>query len=87
MIIPREYFKKFIEACKRNLDENYKLIAPTDYKYGIGKEIYKIVNTKTIIKRHNDDAENIMGVFIDVFPLDYSDNDWGLFLEVDLLKS
>ena len=76
--IPRSYFKKFIEACKLDLPDNYKLISPTEYEYGITMEVYKIVNDNTIIIE-NEDSEKKMGIFIDVFPLDYSDNKWSNF--------
>lgn len=76
--IPRIYFNKFIEACKKDLSGEYKLISPTEYEYGITMEVFKMVNDKTLVIE-NENSERKMGIFIDIFPLDYSDNNWSTF--------
>lgn len=77
--IPRKYFNEFIEKSKHLLPEYYKLITSEDYEYEINYDTVKIVDNRYTIKeleRENLGVE--MGLFIDIFPLDETNNKWSV---------
>jgi len=72
--IPRKYFKSLLKILRDKLPEYYKVRTIED-NLGIYGEIAKIEDTRTIvIEKGREEYE--CGVFIDLFPLDYSDNNW-----------
>ncbi len=77
--IPRDSFAKAIELLKINLDSNYKVTTVED-EIGIFGEIVKIEDTRTVItEKTRKDTDKTYGVFIDIFPLDYTNNNYGRF--------
>lgn len=84
--IPREHYAKAIEVFRKELKSPYRLITYEDSDICLD-EACKIMDTRTIV--HQDDAyhKDNLGVFIDIFPLDYSDGKTGLFSNYMLLRT
>lgn len=77
--IPRESFAKAIGLLKQNLKSNYKVTTVED-GVGIFGEIVKIEDVRTVIQeKTRRETDKTCGVFIDVFPLDYTNNNYGRF--------
>ena len=78
--IPRPYFSKAIEILKNELPERYRLLTTYDSPRMLG-DLCKIEDTKTLIKETawKQDLKDDMGIFIDLFPLDYSDGKYSFF--------
>lgn len=75
--IPRKYYSKAIQILKEQLPKEYHVTTIED-NVGIFGEIVKIVDTRTIIQEINRDTDsNEIGVFVDIFPIDYTDNNYG----------
>ena len=74
--IPRKYYNHALEVLKQQLPSNYKLFTYKDKKYVWG-EIAKIEDTTTLIKEKGVKDGLGHGVFIDIFPLDHTDNNYG----------
>lgn len=72
--IPREYYKQFTEVCQIELKEPYafKHLLNSEYAVlGIGK----LVATNTIVRElYAVKSEEKLGVNIDIFPLDYTND-------------
>ena len=84
--VPRKYIKELISALKNELPNNYSVITPLD-DYGIINEIIKIYDNRTIVDEFGKEhISNRMGVFIDVFPLDRSNNNWSLLSRNKLIS-
>ena len=74
--VPRKYIKELISALKNELPNNYSVITPLD-DYGVVNEIIKITDNRTIVAEvGKEHIPNRMGIFIDVFPLDRSNDNW-----------
>lgn len=74
--VPRKYISKLIVCLKNELPQNMKIILPSD-DYGVVSEIIKVSDFNTIIDEQNKEhIKKKMGLFIDIFPLDESDNNW-----------
>lgn len=74
--VPRKYIKKLLEVLRNELPAHLSVITPLD-GYGVVNEIIKITDNRTIVEEHG--KEHIikkMGLFIDIFPLDRSNNNW-----------
>lgn len=74
--VPRKYIKKLLEVLRNELPAHLSVITPLD-GYGVANEIIKITDNRTIVEEHG--KEHIikkMGLFIDIFPLDRSNNNW-----------
>ena len=77
--IPREYFVKAIGLIRNNLNSNYRLTTVED-NVGIFGEIVKIEDVRTIVQEKTRlKTSSTYGVFIDIFPLDYTNNNYGRF--------
>lgn len=75
--IPRDYVQKFKEVCKKELPSPYVLYSSDDRNIGLDCDTMKIVNTSTLIEEINRDNKiQPMGIFIDIFPLDTTNNNW-----------
>ena len=74
--VPRKYIKHLVRILRKELPDYMSVITPLD-DYGVVNEIIKVTDNRTEIDEYNKDhISNKMGVFIDVFPLDESNNDW-----------
>lgn len=74
--VPRLYYNDLINILKEELPDYLSCITHYD-NYGVSNEIVKISDNRTIIEESNKGyIRNKMGLFIDVFPLDESDNNW-----------
>lgn len=78
--VPRDFFQNAVDVLSRELPPRYKLRTTFDSPRILG-DLCKIEDTATLIqettwKSHLKDE---MGVFIDLFPLDYSDGKYDLF--------
>lgn len=71
IIMTRDNYDKFVFLCENNVfDKRYCLItAANDKKYF--KLYSKFVDLKTIIVDSRDKTSKKMGLFVDVFPVDY----------------
>ena len=78
--IPRTYINLFIKICKRNLPWYYKLVCSEDYEYQINYDTIKLIDIRYSIKEVGRETLNVnMGLFIDIFPLDESNDSWSRF--------
>lgn len=80
--MPRKDYKKFIEICKKDLNEKYFL----DY-IGSNKNYWlpfmKIRNRKTIYEEKWQKYYNgEKGIWVDIFPLDYTNKENSFFLKL-----
>lgn len=78
--VPREYYKKCINLLEKELPFYYKV--ETAYKNDkIIGDFIKIQDTRTLIKedKYKSNTKNHIGVNIDVFPLDETNNKKGPF--------
>lgn len=85
--VPRVYFKTLINLLERELPKHLKLLLPLD-KYSVPNEILKIEDNRTLIEEDNKDhIPNKSGLFIDIFPLDNSDDNWSKFSKNRMIKT
>lgn len=72
-LVPRTYFCKLINILKKELPTYYKIVDSNDDDNIFG-EIVKIEDCRTVIKdKFNTNTKIEHGVFIDLFPMDYTD--------------
>lgn len=74
IMIPREGYEKLIELFNNKEDNDYKLLCYkncNDYYYPFAK----IVNKKTKMEELKFNEIEEMGIYIDVFPIDFLPND------------
>lgn len=76
--IMREFFPDAIKFLKAELPEPYKCISLSDHDSCLFDSC-KIVDTKTLIKQDDNYNKDPLGIFIDLFPIDYSDGKSGFF--------
>ena len=86
--VPRQYFDKAIKVLSQEFPERYKIHSTYDSPRMLG-DLCKIEDTTTLIqetgwKSHLKDE---MGVFIDIFPLDYSNGKYGFFSRDHIIDS
>lgn len=84
--ISRPYYAKAIACLKRELKSPYKCITNEDNDSML-HESCKIVDTRTVIHEDDNYSKDEIGVFIDLFPYDYSDGKTGLFSNYMLIKT
>lgn len=83
--IPREHYERFINIAHNELAPQYTLRTMNNSNY-IFNGMSKIeLNTTVIEEYFAADQEDKIGVFIDVFPLDKTNNDFGPFSKNKLL--
>ena len=74
--VPRPYFNKLVKILKTELPKYLQCITPLD-DYGVPNEIVKISDMRTLVEESGKEhIKNKMGLFVDIFPLDLSDNKW-----------
>lgn len=77
--IPREHYIRFKEACKSELSSRYKFICGDNSDYAI-LGVGKIIDTNTEIREtYSINTDETIGINIDVFPLDYTNDAKGIF--------
>lgn len=80
IVMPREDYEKFIKICEKNLNSDYYLESyRNDNNYWIPFAKMRKNNTLFV----EEDTKHMVshkGIFVDIFPLDYSDNDIGFSL-------
>ena len=77
--IPREYYTRFKDACKSELNPWYKFICEDNSDYAI-LGIGKIIDTNTELREtYSVDTNETIGINIDIFPLDYTNDAKGFF--------
>ena len=82
--MPREDYEKFIEIAIEELDDRYFIQCnQTDPEYYLG--FIKIrKNNTTFILKHEFNSDSHQGFFVDIFPLDYTDNINSLSLRINI---
>lgn len=74
--VPRVYYDKLVKILKKELPKHLVCLTPLD-DYGIPNEIIKISDMRTVVDEQNKEhISKKMGLFIDIFPLDFSNNNW-----------
>ncbi len=82
--VPRKYYKTLIELLDKELPSNYKVRSIYhSKKYCNG--FFKIEDTNTLIKEVGE-AGLTKGVNIDIFPLDYTNDNKGVFSKNHLIS-
>lgn len=77
--IPREHYVRFKELCRTELKEPYKFIHEENSDYAV-TGVGKIMDCRTVLKEtYSVDSDEVLGVYIDIFPLDETDGKTGLF--------
>ena len=77
--VPRKYIDRLLDALHRELPAHLQVITHLD-GFGVVNEIIKITDNRTIVdETHKEHLSKRMGLFIDVFPLDETNNNWGKF--------
>lgn len=77
--IPRLYYKKFCEVAQKELPDTYRMLTEDNSDYAV-VGIGKLSNTQTWLKEiYTVKTDEKLGVFLDVFPLDYTDSAVGIF--------
>lgn len=84
--IMREHFWDAITILKKELPPPYKCISYHDSKICL-HESCKIMDMSTRIMEMDDYSGEKEGVFIDLFPFDYSDGKTGIFSKYFFIKS
>ncbi len=86
IFMKREDYMKFIEICGADKDERYRCLS----LYGGDKTYYysfvKVVDTRTVLKEKKVKQIDGMGVWVDIFPLDYYDEKLKQLSKSRLLK-
>ena len=76
--IPRPYFQKAKEILCAELPTQYRLLSVDDK--AVSSDYYKIEDTQTLIEEEARSVNDVkIGIFIDLFPLDFCNNKWGRF--------
>ena len=71
--IPREYFSFFIDSCKKDLPSSYKVLYYDNSDYAI-LGFVKLSDSRTVVEEvFAPITDEVLGVNIDVFPLDLTD--------------
>lgn len=87
--MPREDYEKFIKIAIEEIDDKYFIQCNlTDPEYYLG--FIKIrKNNTTFIQQREFDTNSHQGFFVDIFPLDYTDNvnSLGLRINITLAKN
>lgn len=77
LLMPREDYDKFIQIVSNNEnifgESPYHVCKPLDDNYYC--PFLKIINTDTVVYEKNIHKRYKSGVWVDIFPLDYCDND------------
>ncbi len=77
--IPREYYKKFCEVATCELSDRYKMLTVDNSAYAV-LGIGKLSDSRTWLKEiFSVKTDEKLGVNIDIFPLDYTDENVGFF--------
>lgn len=84
--IPREYYDKAIAVLKKELHNPYKCISLDDSDRCL-HDSCKIVNMKTRIVEKGHENDSDAGIYIDIFPYDYSNGKMGFFSNYMLQKT
>ena len=74
IMMPREDYEKLLTEFNKTCDNQYKLLSyknTEDYYYLFAK----VINTKTILVEDNYKKIKDLGIYIDVFPIDYLPED------------
>ena len=72
--VPRVFFDKLVKILKDELPQHLVCLTHLD-DYGIPNEIIKVSDMRTVVEENNKEhISKKMGLFIDIFPLDYSNN-------------
>lgn len=77
--IPRKYYARFVNIAEKELPARYKMLTVDNSDYAI-LGIGKLSDTKTWVKdTYSVKSEEKLGLNIDIFPLDYTDDKLGIF--------
>ncbi len=77
--IPRKHYFHALDILRKQLPPEYKVVTIED-GVGIFGEIAKVEDTRTVINEMGRDVTGkTAGVFIDIFPIDNTDNNYGKF--------
>lgn len=84
--IPRAYYEKAIKVLQNELQYPLKCVSYRETKICL-HESCKIMNMTTRICEEEEYCNENKGIFIDLFPLDYSDGKTGLFSNYMIIKT
>lgn len=85
--IPRVYYELFCEICSKELSYPYVFKNENNSEYAI-LGIGKIMNSRTIVKElYSINNKESLGLNIDIFPLDKTDSNVGLFSKNRYLRN
>lgn len=84
--IPRKHYDKAISVLQKELPYPLKCISYRESMICL-HESCKIMNMSTRIRENNECSNDDKGVFIDLFPLDFSDGKTGFFSNFALIKT
>ena len=77
--IPRAYYDRFLDIAPKYLPESYRILTIDNTEriiYGFAK----MEDTSTVIKEiYMKESIKPVGVHIDIFPLDFTNNNFGIF--------
>ncbi|MBO7302436.1 MAG: LicD family protein [Bacteroidaceae bacterium] len=77
--IPREHYIRFKEVCKTELKEPYRFIHEDNSNYAV-TGVGKIMDCRTELREtFSVDSDEKLGLYIDIFPLDETDDNIGRF--------
>lgn len=77
--IPREHYNRFLQIASQELPSPYKLLTINNSAYAL-MGISKITDTRTLIhEKYAPKTTETIGLNIDIFPLDSTNNKKGLF--------
>ena len=84
--IPREHYWTAIDILQKELPSPYKCVSYKDSDICL-HESCKIMDMTTRITQEDTYSRDELGVFIDIFPIDYSDGKMGVLSRYNLIKS
>ena len=84
--IPRKDYERAINILKKELKRPYVCITNEDSDCQL-HESCKIMDTHTVIRQNDVYYKTQLGIFIDIFPYDYSDGRTGLFSNYLLIRT
>lgn len=84
--IPRKYFWQAISLLQKELKSPYKCVSYRDSDVCLD-ETCKIMNMTTRIKQEDIYGKDVLGVFIDIFPIDYSNGNMCIFSRFGLIRN
>lgn len=73
IMMPREDYERFVQSFNSKSDIYKVLHHSTDHKYYY--PFAKIIDTRTVLKEEGVMTQTDLGVYIDIFPLDFLGND------------